>query len=234
VHSSGYERRRRDWYGRLRRFLYGVLLLAASRGALAADPLADLGRHRAAPPGASAPQHVVLATLQGLVMIHAEAATHPSAPLAARQGYPRIALDTVSARLQEPGDAPRFSIGISDSRELRDGAGFDLMVPEIGNFHLNLYARRNARSEGRRWAVGSAGASGPRQGWSLGGTLDLVRTVDGGRHVAFVPEVTFDLSDTGATYLPFQASLRLAHWRSIADTHALEERVPQITFHWRL
>jgi len=231
----GCERRRKDLYGRVRRFVYGLLLLAAAPGAMAADEMASLGKYRAQPlPASSAAEQVVLATLQGLVMIHADTALSPDMPIQGQAGYPRIALDTITARMPETAEAPLFRVAVSDGRSIRDGMGFDLAVPDIGNFHLNLYARRNARTEGRRWAVHSGGLQGPDRHWSLGGTLELVRTIDGGRHVAFVPELLFDLSDAQSSYLPFQASLKMANWRSFAEKQSLDERVPQLTFKWRL
>lgn len=235
MHAVGRERRRKGPVNRVRRFLYGLLLAAAAPGAMAADELAALGQYRAQPRPATtvAPERAaVLATLQGLIMIHAETAAAEEAPLRAERGYPRIALDTVTARVQQVGEAPLFRVSVSDGPSIRDGVGFDLAVPELGNFHLNLYARRNARTEGRRWAV-SAGEPEP-PAWSLGGTLELVRVVDGEKHVAFVPELLFDVSSRGDSYLPFQASLRMAHWRSLAEKHALDDRVPQLTFRWRL
>lgn len=232
----GRERRRRDLYGRVRRFLYGLLLLAAAPGAVAADELASLGKFKAHTRAAvSASEQAIMATLQGLVMINADRAANPEAPIQGQAGYPRIALDTITARLPEAGDAPLFRVAVTESRSIRDGVGFDLAVPDLGNFHLNLYARRNAKTEGRRWSVNGAGddAGNARQ-WSLGGTLELVRTTEGDRHLAFVPELLFDLSDEEQSYLPFQASLKIAHWRSLAEKEALDERVPQLMFKWRL
>lgn len=238
MHAVGRERRRKGPLNRVRRFLYGLLLAASAPGAMAADELAALGQYRPQPHQATAvaPERAaVLATLQGLIMIHAETAAAAEAPLRAELGYPRIALDTVTARVQHVGDAPLFRVSVSDGPSIRDGVGFDLAVPDLGNFHLNLYARRNARTEGRRWGV-SAGEPEPEPApaWSLGGTLELVRVVDGEKHVAFVPELLFDLSGQEGNYLPFQASLRMAHWRSLTEKHALDDRVPQLTFRWRL
>lgn len=48
LQPSGRERRRTDIYGRARRLMYGLLLLAASPGAMASDPMAELGRYTAA------------------------------------------------------------------------------------------------------------------------------------------------------------------------------------------
>lgn len=230
----GRERRRRDLYGRVRRFLYGVLLLAAAPGAVAADEMASLGKFRAqAAAAASLSEQALVATLQGLIMVNAEPATHPELPIQSQAGYPRIALDTITARLPDAGEAPLFRVAVTESRSIRDGIGFDLAVPDVGNFHLNLYARRNARTEGRRWSVNGTDAADDRI-WSLGGTLELVRTIDGDRHVAFVPELLVDLSGRPESYLPFQASVRIAHWRSLAEKQSLDERAPQLLFKWRL
>lgn len=236
MHAVGRERRRRDPISRVRRFLYGLLLAASAPGAMAADELAALGQYRtyAHPAPAMAPERAaVLATLQGLIMIHAESTATASAT-ASEVGYPRIGLDTVTARVQATeADAPLFRVPVSERPSIRDGVGFDLAVPDLGNFHLNLYARRNARSDGQRFAV-NAGEPAAARAWSLGGTLELVRVVDGEKHVAFVPELLFDLAGQQGNYLPFQASLRMAYWRSLAEKEALDERVPQLSFRWRL
>lgn len=231
---SGRERRRQGPVNRLRRLLYGILLLAASPGAIAADELAAVGQHRPQP---SAPARIVQATLQGLVLLHAERVEAPDTPI---QGaaYPRIALDTVTARLLEPAamDTLLLRIEVHQDGLLRDGVGFDLEVPDFGMFHLNLYSRRNAATAGKRWAlgVGDTGVDPPSQTWSLGGTLEMVRTTEGGRHLAFVPELLVDLARGETRYLPFQASLKLAHWRSLSEREALDDVVPQLAFRWRL
>lgn len=232
---SGRERRRTDAYGRARRFVYGILLLAAAPGAIAADGLSDLGKYRATAAAAAAPAQALVATLQGLVMIHAEQVVSPATPLYGHTGYPRMALDTVTARVHEGLEPPRFRVAGGDGRSVRDGVGFDLNVGDVGNFHLNLYARRNAKTGGRRYALNEdREAPDPGAPWSLGGTLELVRTISGERYVTVVPELQLDLSGSETRYLPFQASLKHANWRSVADKASLDERVLQLTFKWRL
>ena len=226
---TGRERRRTDLYGRVRRFLYGLLLLAAAPGAMAADEMASLGRYRAQPVVAAA-EKLVTATLQGLVLLHASDEQNPLQG----NGYPHLGLDTVTARIQDNAiaDAPLFRVAVSDGGEVRDGMGFDLALPDIGNFHLNLYARSNAKTAGKRWNMSGDEAS-PRS-WSVGGTLELVRSVDGSRHLAFVPELLLDIDNSGKRYLPFQAAVKVANWRSLAERRSLDEEVPQIAFKWRL
>lgn len=232
---SGRERRRKGPVNRLRRLLYGVLLLAAAPGAVAADELAAVGQHR--PQTSPASSRIVQATLQGLVLLHAERVEAPETTVQGA-GYPRIALDTVTARLLEPAaaDTLLLRIEVHQGGLLRDGVGFDLEVPDFGMFHLNLYSRRNAATAGKRWAlgVGDTGIDPPSQTWSLGGTLEMVRMIEGGRHLAFVPELLVDLARGETRYLPFQASLKLANWRSFSERAALDDVVPQLAFRWRL
>ena len=228
----GRERRRTDLYGRARRLLYGLLLLAASPGALAADELASVGRFKASPVAVVSQQFMV-ATLQGLVLLNADDSAENSATRLGNT-YPRVGLDTVTARVSgvENGDAPLFRVAVAEDGSIRDGVGFDLALPDIGNFHLNLYARHNARTSGKRWSMSGEG-SAPRT-WSIGGTLELVRTVDGDKQLAFVPELLVDLDNSRTRYLPFQASLKFANWRSLQDRASLDEQVPQLMFKWRL
>ena len=231
----GRERRRTDAYGRARRLLYGILLLAASPGAIAADGTADLGKYRSASTATAVTAgQALVATLQGLVMISTEEIVSPATPLFGHTGYPRMALDTVTARVYEGAESPRFRVA-GDGRSLRDGMGFDLDVGTVGTFHLNLYSRRNANGDGRRSALKEDDdAPAPEPRWSIGGTLELVRTIDGDRFVAVVPELLIDLAGAETRYLPFQASLKHANWRSVAEKAAMDERVLQLTFQWRL
>jgi hypothetical protein len=64
--------------------------------------------------------------------------------------------------------------------------------------------------------------------------VELIRTVDGSKHVAFVPELLIDIDDSGKRYLPFQAAVKFSNWRSLGESRALNDEVPQIAFKWRL
>lgn len=236
MQTSGRERRKKGLINRARRLLYGLLLLAASPGATAADELAYAGQYRADPVAATA-QQALLATLQGLLLIHAESPESSESPIQGN-GYPRIALDTVTARLLEQAvsDPVLLRVAVSDSESIRDGVGINLAIADIGNFHLNLYARRNAKTEGKRWHMNSADANPAKaetRTWSLGGSLEMVRTGDGSRHLALVPELLVALGDQ-PRYVPFEASVKFANWRSASERQALDEKVAQVTFKWRL
>ncbi len=134
---SGRERRRKDLIGRTRRLLYGLLLLAAAPGALAADELASVGKYRT-PSVAQAAQHEI-AALQGLLMLRA-----------GNGDAPDVSLETATAQLpQDAGQAPQFRISTTRSA---DGAAFDLPVGDLGEFQLKL---RTERSESlSAWSLG--------------------------------------------------------------------------------
>jgi hypothetical protein len=235
MEPSGRERRRTGPLNRLRRLAYGVLLAFAVPGAAAADEIAYVGKFRPHAAAVAAPyQRVVEATIEGLVVLHAEPADNPEAPIQGN-AYPRVSLDTVNARFYNGvGSNPSIvKLQVTETGSVRDGVGFDLRVPDLGNFHLNLYSRRNARTEGRRWAMNLADPAA-RKTWSMGGSLEVVRTIDGSRQVAFVPELLVDLDAGNVGLLPFQASVKYGNWRSLSARESLDEKVPQVVFKWRL
>lgn len=243
MQSTGRERRRKGPINKLRRLLYGLLLAAAS-GRAAAGELPYFGSYTVSQ-AASTAQQALQVTLQGLVLLHADHTDRPDTAIEGR-GYPSaspdgrgISLDTMTARMQEPalGRSPLLSVAVTEGGSVRDGVGFDLAVPDFGRLHLSLHTRHNAKTDGKRWSLGLAdAASGEPESkiWSLGGSLEMVRTVEGGRHMALVPELLIDLSDQRSRYLPFEASVKFAHWRSVSEKYSLEDQVPQITFKWRL
>src|SRR5690348_8479567 len=106
--ANGRDRRRTDLYGRARRYLYGVMLLATAPAALAANEITSVGRYRE-PVVATATAQVISATLQGLVLLRARESVDPSAPLAQS---PLISLDTVTAHMADGSgsEAPRFRV----------------------------------------------------------------------------------------------------------------------------
>jgi len=180
----GRERRRKDLYGRVRRFLYGLLLLAAAPGAVAADELAYIGKYRGAQSIATAPQSRALARLQGLILIGGSA--QDDVP-------PRIGLDTVTAEIPQPGAerVPHFLIPATATDRVGDGAGYDLAVNEFGTFRLDLLLRPDAGA------------------WLLSGALELARTAGPERYVAALPEVRVQgLHRSETRYLPFEAALK--------------------------
>lgn len=148
----GRERRRTDLYGRTRRFLYGVLLLAASPGAYPTDEIAQVGHLRIQSVDAS--QIVSLAQLQGLLVLRSQADV--SLP-------PTMALDSVTAQVHDPGthQAPFFRIA-----PRAEGNHFALPITDFGHFDLKLEARIDP----------------PQPDWALSGWLELQHTAEGAEH----------------------------------------------------
>ena len=236
----GRERRRKGPINRLRRFLYGILLFCAS-GVAAADPLASFGAHRTAAShqeatDAAPVMRALEATVEGILMVQADEEADPAiGPQPAF--YPRLALDRINAHLLEPAlvPVPMMQMSVNTRSSLRDGLGFDVAVPDFGSFHLNLYTRRNARTPGKRWSMNltSGEVSEPERPWSLGGSLELVRTQDGARQAAFVPELLLDFGALTNRPIAFSASLKYSKFRSLHDKRSLDEDMPQLSFNWR-
>lgn len=177
----GRERRRKDLVGRTRRFLYGLLLLAAAPGAIAADELAYVGKYRTQSVAQAAQQDI--ATLQGLLVLRAGAGDAPE-----------VSLDTATAQVpqQGAGPAPQFRISPAPSTG-PDGVAFDLPVGDIGEFQLKLRTERSAALSA----------------WSLGGTLEMLAATSKRRQVATIPTLRIhDMHGREVRYLAFDATLR--------------------------
>jgi hypothetical protein len=175
---TGRERRRKGPINRVRRFLYGALLLAAAPGAAAIDALADVGKYRDVPVAAA--QQAALVRVQGLLMLRVN-----------EQQDPDVVLDAVTAQLLQADAMPQFSIAPVRRDNGRFGADFDLPVDDFGDFHLSLLAER----------------SPVLAAWSLGGTIELAR-ITGERYAARVPELRVqELHARELRFLAFETSL---------------------------
>lgn len=177
----GRDRRRKDPINRVRRFLYGVLLLAAAPGANAIDELASVGKFRDyAPP---APERSALATVQGLLVLRARA-----------DGGPHVSLDSATAQVPEQGTglAPQFRVS-AQPRTDGDGVTFELPVADLGEFRLRLRSERSILMST----------------WSLGGTLEVRLAHGRGSGSAPVPTLRInDMYGRETRYLAFDASLK--------------------------
>jgi len=177
----GRERRRKGPVNRIRRFFYGVLLLAAAPGATAIDELAALGKFRehAMPP---APERAALATLQGLLVLRARA-----------DGGPHVSLESATAQIpQDNGLAPQFRVS-AEPRTDADGVAFDLPVADLGDFCLMLRSERSILMSA----------------WSLGGTLEVRLAPGRQRALTAVPTLRInDMYGRETRYLAFDASVR--------------------------
>jgi hypothetical protein len=194
---SGRERRRKGPVNAVRRFLYGMLLLAAAPGSTAAaDQLASIGKFRAqaAPP---APERAALATLQGLLVLRARS-----------DGGPDVSLDAITAQVPQQGAAaaPQFQVS-ADRKDRAEGVVFDLPLSGLGAFRLHLRTERTAALSA----------------WSLGGTLEATLGPDHRHAQAPVPTLRInDMFGSETRYLAFEGSVRQGaddepqlafHWR---------------------
>lgn len=182
VPPTGRERRRKGPINRLRRLMYGLLLLAAAPGVVVGDELAHFGKYHGLPV-AESPERFALVTLQGLLVLRA-----------GETDRPEITLDAVTAQVPQSGaaQAPQFRVAAARRRASSDATDFDLPVTDFGEFHLSLLAQPSAALSA----------------WSLGGTLELVRA-GGARLVAAVPELRIlDMHGSEARFIPFEAALK--------------------------
>jgi len=179
---TGRERRRKGPVNRLRRLLYGALLLAAAPGAAAIDELAHVGRYRNVP--AASAEQAALVRVQGLLMLRLNEHQDPD-----------VVLDAVTAQLPSSEAAPQFSIAPLRRDNGRFGADFGLPVDEFGEFRLNLLAERSP--------VLSA--------WALGGSIELERT-SGERYAARIPELRVqEMHAREIRFLAFETALERGH-----------------------
>jgi hypothetical protein len=176
--ESGRERRRKGPVNRIRRFLYGALLLAAAPGAAAVDELAQFGRYPV--PVATAAQPAALVRVQGLLMLRVNDSHDPD-----------VMLDAITAQLPQADATPQFSVAPVRRDQGRFGADFSLPIDEFGEFQLSLLAERSP--------VLSA--------WSLGGSIELAR-IGGERYVARIPELRVqELHAREIRFLAFETAL---------------------------
>lgn len=112
-----------------------------------------------------------------------------------------------------------------------DGAGVNFNMGTLGGLHFDLYSRRDPEGPGQRWdltpAAPDAMASVPRF-WSLGGSLDQVRTRNGGRQIVFVPQLVLDFAALPGNHRPFEAVLQYANWSPTPGKLMLDQNLVQV------
>ncbi len=114
-------------------------------------------------------------------------------------------------------------LSADDFNRLREGEGLDLQVPALGKLRLNF----------RRGDEADAPCSIAR-GWSLGGSFEQTRVLDGARisgGVSFVPQLVVDLAALTPIEDRLNLSLQYANWHS-ASGMATEDKQPQLLLKW--
>lgn len=222
------ERRRQGAINRLRRLAYGAML-GCSLPAAAGDSAPELhATYRRA--AESAPQRWLTAGVEGLVGLAALKPADPAAPLGNNDDYGHLDFGDIAMDFDDPRAGSTLAVAVVQPTLLREGLGLDLGIPDLGSLRLNLYARRVPKGA-TGWDWTETPETPPV--WSLGGSLELIRTGDGSRRVAFIPELTVDGDALTGSKLGFSASVRYAHWRRLGKTEAEDYAVPQLMFRWR-
>lgn len=227
---SGRERRRKGLGNRLRRLAYGAMLVLSAPSAFAAPDLAPPAkRHmlRAAEPKAQEQQ-----TLSALVFLQALAADQ-AAPAVFGASFSRAVLGERSEQALSSLPLPlhtglvALSFSDDDLRRLRHGAGLDISLPDLGEFHLNFFSR--GHDPGRRWSLNPVSQKSgwtPQHNWTLGGSFDLVRTRDDGpRQLVFVPQLVINAAAALKTRGKFDICIQYAYWNSRSGD--ISGRLPQ-------
>lgn len=226
---QGANRRRRDLRGRLQRLAYGLLLAFSAAQASAAP--SDKRSEPSAEEREDDPQ-----LLAALVLVQSWAEDRAQ-PALFGASFSRAASGELSERQlsSAAGEISRGLVTLSfsddDLRRIKDGLGLDIELPDLGYFHLNLYSRKDSGLPGgKRFGLIPAGEreGGPRR-WSLGGSLDLVRPVDGERELVLVPQLMIDMAALIGSDKRFDVCVQYAHWRARNSREVSAERVPQAT-----
>lgn len=232
----GINRRRRDWRGRLRRLAYGVVMAFSATQAPASESQTAGDKTAQQAPVIVEDQQMLtaLVLVQGVLAERAQ-------PMLFGASFTRPALGERSERLLSEMNNPvsngllRLSFSDDDLRRLKEGIGMDLELPDLGSFHLNLYSRTGTdMPAGKRWelAPNESTHSSARRQWSIGASLDQVRTEEGGRQLVLVPQLVLDAAALLGRKDHFDICIQYAHWRAPGGQAASEQRVPQAVFKW--
>lgn len=217
---------------RARRLAYGLLLSASFPASAGAELLPRL---TFTPVADSTPQRVLMAGLEGFLSINAERSADPAAPMGSDKDYAHLTFESLATTLDDPRSDSALRLTVAQPTLLREGLGLDLAIPDLGALHLNLYARQDRRGSDTRAAVLSAGELQRTScAWSLGGSMELVRSEGGARQLSFVPELSVDGSALTGGKLGFSAVVRYAHWRSLGERESQDIAVPQLLFRWKI
>lgn len=226
--GEGRERRRKGPINRLRRVAYGVMLGVSLPTAASEPPLSPrLPTDRGANSG---PQRWLTAGVEGLVAVSAREAADPATPMGTEDDYGHLDFEDIALDFDDPRAGSSLQVSVVQPSLMRDGLGLDVAIPDLGALRLNLYARRVAHGA-TGWDFMQADAAPV---WSLGGSLELVRTGDGSRQLAFIPELTVDGNALSGNKLGFSASVRYSHWRRLGAREAEDFAVPQLMFRWSI
>jgi hypothetical protein len=226
-HGAG-ERRRKGPLNRLRRLAYGLLLALGAPLATASQTSVTDG---------SAPQKTVVPSEAGeeyvaaLVFLRGLAAENAE-PAVFGTSFSRPALGERSewslSTLPPPVRSGLLTLSFSDNdlRNWRRGAGIDIDLPDVGQFS-------RGRDALKRWNLRPrAPAHDEARHWSLGGSVDWVRSGEGDeRALVFVPKLVVNAAALLGGHGSFDVCIQYAHWTA-RETGGVTGRVPQAVVRW--
>jgi hypothetical protein len=235
--ADGIEKRRKGPVNRMRRMLYGLLLGSAAAPGFAAA--ADNGASRL-------PQAMTNAQLrqEGEVLLVRDGSAPSRSPMLAAYGGLAPMLTQAATISPDFAFAPLGKMLLTahflgtELDSLGKGLGVDLLVPELGYFHLNLYNGPGGPNQGKRLRIQPEGFDMPQtenQAWSLGASLELARGYDDRRRLQFVPQLVLNLDRCVPIGSRMQAVLSYRNWHAAGELDAVESRpIPQLALHWAM
>ena len=245
----GREKRRTDLYGRLRRMLYGVLLMWANMpgNVLAGEHM--VGHVNMAPhigglhdTGQSGIESAMGITPQpGMVLIDSGAIHALTTPLFSdsvdwwghrgeRGRAIPVSLSQFKGQLPE---IPWLTNALVEAAG--DGVGFDLSLPGLGTVFLDLYSDGDRPGDGLRWSASQSADAIERdvkRSWSFGGSVDVIRTAAGDRELVINPQLHVDVGANFSRLAGMEATVVYAYWRPTTERLVADERVVQVEFSW--
>ncbi len=114
-------------------------------------------------------------------------------------------------------------------RQIKNGLGVDYRVAQNGGVHLNVYSRATPRGEGVRLTLNGKQelAQAPTQSWTLGASLQQVRTEDGERFLSVVPQLVVNPDGAHGATQRWRFSMEYGYWFGASERAAVAERVVQ-------
>ncbi len=139
--------------------------------------------------------------------------------------------------LQRPATIPRLEwsdgrlaempVARDALRRVKNGVGMDLRLFDSGGLHFNLYRRHRAKAEGVRLRLGDATALRQAQRWTIGGSMQQVRTDEGDRFIRFVPQLMINPDGPHGATRRWSFNLEYGYWFGGDKRAAVAERVLQ-------
>lgn len=225
--AAGLDRRRKGLVAAVRRVVYGVMLWACAY------------EEASAAQGGAAP-------VPAPVNLNVSIESRGQRPGQAFDVY-RIAVSVDDQRLSAAFNQLarqlrlRDDVAIQHVRDLRDGMGIDIALPDAGRLHLMLHPKRDDLAHGSRWSFSDPEISeaSPHRLWSLGGAVDLIdaRQLSGEtgqfehrRSLQAAPQLIIDADQLLGLRGDAVMTVQYASWKSTMGMS--QQQVMQLRLKW--